>query len=441
MVGRATWATVVVGVAGGFVCAAEPAGTDGNTPRTLAQYLTHAALHSAGLKAAFEDWQAALEQIPQAKALPDPKFTYDYFTQQIMTRQQAGVMQTFPWFGKITARTDAAAAAANAAHKRYEAKRLQISSEVKQAFYEYVYLAGATRIARENLALTQHFEETARTRHLAAMATHPDLMRAQIEVAKAQNELTTLEESRRPVVARLNAALNRPTEAALPWPREESNEPVDVNRTVLIAALKEHNPELQALDFDVERLDKEVAVAQRNFYPDIGVGAEWMQMPASGGGSENDWRVGVELNVPIWRGSYKAGELQARALARRARYERKNLENTLVVQAQRTLYEFENSGRQMKLYDDVLVPRTQELIATSEAAYAAGTVDFLNLISAQQTLLQFRLARERSWADQRQKLAELEMLAGTELAGPIVESKPGRLSPGTDGGAVVEPRR
>ena len=125
-------------------------------------------------------------------------------------------------------------------------------------------------------------------------------------------------------------------------------------------------------------------------------------MPASGGGSDNDVRVGVELNLPIWRGSYRAGELQARAMARRARHERKDLENTLVARMERALYEFENSGRQVTLYDDALIPRAQELIGVSEAAYLAGTIDFLNLISAQQTLLQFRLARERSWADQQQ---------------------------------------
>ena len=181
----------------------------------------------------------------------------------------------------------------------------------------------------------QRFEEAARTRHLTARATHPDIMRAQIEVAKAQNELTTLEQSRSPIVARLNAALNRPAEASLPWPREGSGRPVEVDRSILVAALKEHNPELQAMDFDIERLDKEVAVAKRNFYPDIGVGAEWMQMPASGGGLDSDLRVGVELNLPIWRGSYRAGELQAQALARRARHERKDLENTLVARAQR----------------------------------------------------------------------------------------------------------
>jgi hypothetical protein len=46
----------------------------------------------------------------------------------------------------------------------------------------------------------------------------------------------------------------------------------------------------------------------------------------------------------------------------------------------------------------------------------AGTIDFLNLTSAQQVLLQFRLERERFWADQQQRLAELEMLVGANLS-------------------------
>ena len=414
MIKRGTIAVVALigAVAAGFVCAAEQPAADVNVPQTLGEYLRQAALNNAGLKAAFEEWKAALEQIPQAKALPDPRFTYGYFTEQLQTRQQVEIMQMFPWFGKIAARTDAATAAAKAAQSRYEAQQVRLFSEVKQAFYEYAYLAGATRVARENLTLMQHFEEVARTKHLTAAASHPDILRAQIEVAKLQNELITLERSRSPAMARLNALLNRPVGAPLPWPREEPGPLAEVDRGALMATLKNRNLELQAVDFDIERLDREVAVAQRNYYPDVGLGVQYMRMAMPDGGNANDVMLGVELNVPIWRGSYRAGELQARALARRARHERKNLENNLAARIEQALYEFENSGRQVKLYDEALVPRAEELIAASEAAYLAGTIDFLNLISAQQDLLRFRLERERFWADQQQKSAELEMLVG-----------------------------
>ncbi len=79
---------------------------------TLPDYLRYAALNNAGLKAAFEQWKAAIEQVPQAKSLPDPKFNYGYFINEVETRvgpqrQKFEIMQTFPWFGVIEAGIEA----------------------------------------------------------------------------------------------------------------------------------------------------------------------------------------------------------------------------------------------------------------------------------------------------------------------------------------------
>jgi cobalt-zinc-cadmium efflux system outer membrane protein len=416
---------VIVGISG-LVSAAQTPAADVNAPQTLDEYLRYAALHNPGLKAAFEEWKAALEQVPQARALPDPRFTYGYFIDAVETRvgpqrQRLSITQVFPWFGKIEARTDAAAAAARAARKRYEAGKLQLFFDVKDAFYEYLYLASAVRITQENLDLMRHFEEVARTKHITATASHPDVVRAQIEVVRLQTELSAVEALRTPTVARLNAVLNRPAEAPLPWPREEPGAPVKMDRQVLIAALKEHNPKLQAMSFDIERRQREVDVAKRNFYPDIGLGLDWIDtgaarmagVPDSG---KDAAMVTLSMNLPLWRSSYRAGELQARATARKAQHERKDMENDLVARTERAIYEVENDGRWAVLYGDVLTPKAQELIGTSEAAYMAGTIDFLRLIDAEQTLLQFRLQRERFWASRQQRLAELEMLVGTSVS-------------------------
>ena len=422
----------VAGITAGFAYGGEQPPADANAPQTLSEYLKYAALHNAGLKAAFEEWKAAMEQIPQAKALPDPTFTYGYFTEQLQTRQQAGIMQMFPWFGKIEARTDAAAAAAKAAQRRYEARKLRLFFDVKEAFYEYSYLAGAIQIAKQNLELARHYEEVARTKYLTSMATHPDIVRAQIRIAELQYKLDAMERSRDPNVARLNAVLNRPPDAPLPWPRQEPTQPVQVDHRIVVAALKQSNPELQAMGFDVEQFRREIDVARRNFYPDIGLGVEWMKMnigSMSGSGTDDDVMLGLQLNLPIWRRSYKAAELQARAAVRRAQHEKQNTENELVARIAGTLYEYEDSGRRLSLYGDVLVPKAEQLINTSEAAYIAGTADFLNLIDAEQTLLEFRLERERAWTSRQQRLAELEMLAGTDLSGASPEPKSSNQAP------------
>ena len=392
---------------------------------TLSDYLQAAALNNAGLKAAFEQWKVAIEQVPQVGALPDPEFTYGYVIEEVETMpgprpQKLQLMQVFPWFGTIEARTDAAASAAKAAKKRYEAAKLKLFFEVKEAFFEYVYLASAVEIARENLELAKHFEEVARAKYTASAATHPDIILAQVELARMENELKTLEELRTPISARLAAILNRKDAGLLPWPQKADLRAVTLDHRKLTETLKSNNPELQAFDFDLEGAISRIELAKKRFYPDVGVGVEWLtnagMMDAELRDSQRDEvMLMFGLNLPIWRKSYKAGELEARADRSRMLHEKEETENTLVARAAQALYDFENSDRTLRLYRDVLVPKAQELLGASETAYKAGTIDFLSLISAQQKLLEFQLRYERAAADNQQKLAELEMLVGSEL--------------------------
>ena len=398
---------------------------DANNLQTLQDYLRYAALNNAGLKAAVEQRRVAEEQVPQAKSLPDPKFTYGYFINEVETRvgpqkQKFGIMQVFPWFGKIEARTDAATASEKAARKRYEAAMLKLFFEVKDAFYEYTYLASAVEIARENLKLIKHFEEVARIKYIAAATGHPDVIRAQVELAKLEDHLEALEDLRRPVVARLNAVLNRPTAARLDWPKKQEFQQVHLDRSQMIEMLKDRNPELAGLDWEVEAAKKRVELAKKKFYPDIGVGVDWIQTDGAissgvSGSGEDPVILMFSMNLPLWRGSYKAAERQAKANVRKITQQKIDTENNILAKAVQVLYNFEDSTRKTHLYGDILVSKAEELVQASETAYKAGTVDFLSLIDAQQMLLRYQLAYERAVTDNQQKLAELEMLVGMNL--------------------------
>lgn len=408
---------------------------DANDLQTLGDYLRYAALHNAGLKAAFEQWKAAIGEVPQARALPDPRFTYSYFIEEVETRvgpqrNKFEISQVFPWFGKIEARTRAAGASAQAARRRYEGEKLKLFFEVKDAFHEYVYLARAIEVARENLELIENFEAVAVTKYIGAIAEHPDIVRAQVELARLEDQLRTLEGFREPIVARLNAVLNRRSSQLLAWPTKEEYAAIEIDRARIKELLLARNPELQAMHYDIESARSRVELAKKKFYPDIGVGVEWMQTDdAVMAGVSDSGRDAVmlmfSLNLPIWRESYKAAEIQARAIARKTQHLKIEMQNTLIARVERVLYDYEDSERKRSLYGDILVPKAQELIGASESAYQGGTIDFLSLIDAQRTLLNFELLHERAVTDTLQKLAELEMLVGVELsaAGKVDENE------------------
>jgi len=406
-------AAVLVVLAQCAVAMGEP--NEPNQFSTLKDYVSYAEAHNAGLKSSYQQLQMALEQVPQAKALPDPQVTYNYWTKQsdLQMKQTVGVMQMFPWFGKIDARTEAAIKETSAAQQKYQAARLALFKEIKEGFYEFAYLARATDTAIENLELFKHFEEVARTKHMTTTTGHPDVIRAQVEIAKMEDVLRGLNQLREPTVSRLRTALTLPADTNLPWPKTEEFNAVELDYERLANILRQKNPELASLNYEAMAAGSKITLAEKNFYPDIGVGVMRENMDSPG--SRDGVAMVFQMNLPLWRDSYRAGVRQAQAQKASIEQQKIETENVLLTKASQSLYEYRDSIRKIRLYRNTLIPKGRELLQASEAAYREGTIDFLSLIDAQRMLLDYHLSLQRAIADNQQKLAELEMLAGTEL--------------------------
>ncbi|MHC5016599.1 MAG: TolC family protein, partial [Planctomycetota bacterium] len=243
----------------------------------LEDYLRYAALENPGLEAMFQEWKAAVERLPQVSALPDPRFTYGYYLGEVETRvgpmqQSLALSQTFPWFGKLQDREDAAARHANAAYERFEAARLALFLRVERAYNELFFLKRSIDITGDNIELLQQFERVVRTRYRVAAAGYPDIIKIQVELGTLEDRLRQLRDLRDPYTARLNAALNRPSHSPLAWPPAVSEREVSISDEVLMAALADRNPELLALQEEIERERINAEIARKDGYPDFTVG-------------------------------------------------------------------------------------------------------------------------------------------------------------------------
>lgn len=397
-----------------------------NEQSGLSDYLIYAALENAGLEAAFNRWKAALQRVPQAKSLPDPRFNYRYFVEQVETRvgaqkQAFGIAQMFPWFGKLELRGDAAADAANTARQRYEAAKLRLFFQVKDAYYEYYYLGRAITVVEENILLVKNFEGVARTRYKTATGKHSAVIRAQVELGKLEDRLKTLQDLQGPIVAKLNAALNRPAEARLSWPKQIEEENVSFSDRQLLEWMADSNPELRALDFEIAKNRTKIDLAKKDYYPDITLGIDFIDTedsisaaPPSDSGQDPVIAM-FSINLPIWREKLDAGLREARYNYRAASRSRLQKLNTLNAQLKLTLYLFRDGERKIDLYRDTLLPKAIESVKASEASFRVGGDTFLELIDTQRIMLEFELAYERALSNKAQKLAELEMLIGREI--------------------------
>ncbi len=419
------------------------AGTDVKSPvrlrenSTLSDYLTYAALNNPGLEAAFNRWKAAIERVPQVRSLPDPRFTYRYYIEEVETRvgaqeQGFGIAQTFPWFGKLSLRADAAAQAAKAKQQLYEATKLKLFYQVKDAYYEYYYLWRAIARIEENFQLVKQFESVARIRYKVAAGGHPDVIRAQVELGKLADRLGSLKDLQGPIVARLNAALNRPAGAELPWPRAVVEESISLTDEQMLDWMARSNPELGALEQEIARSRTKIRLAEKDYYPDITLGLNYVDTAKSIGGmnpsddGKDPLIAMVSINLPIWRSKLAARVREARHRNRAAALNKSDKENSLSAELKLALYRFRDASRKIDLFRDTLLPKAKESLRVNMASFRAGKGGFLDFIDAQRMLLQFELDYERGLANQGQQLAKLEMLIGEEIprAGNSVMAKP-----------------
>jgi len=382
---------------------------------SLRDYFRYAMAHNPGLQAAFQQWKAALERIPQARSLPDPRLSYTYFIRESMTQQSVGLSQTFPWYRKLKARARAKLEAARAAEQRFERQRLSLLADVKAAHAEYAYLRQALAVLKENRRIRREMVAAARAQFEADAVPYADIARAEVAVEQLNDEIASLKDRRPTVVARLNAALGRSSDRSLPWPDALPQPAIEPGRQQLLARLEKQNPELRALGHDVARQRALLGLARQNRIPDFHLGVRYLEMVPED--LRNQVALTASINLPIWDKRLEAERAEALAEFGAATRERRDRENELESKLQLAFYRFRDAQRQVALFEDRLIPKAREALETTEAAYAAGETPFASLAQAQADLQQMQLSHERALADSVQHLAELERLLGEELDG------------------------
>jgi outer membrane protein, heavy metal efflux system len=329
------------------------------------------------------------------------------------TRYQMSLTQMFPAFGTLGLRESRAEAEALAAMHAFDAKRFIIFDRVTNAFYEYHYLSRAIAITEENHRLLVDLEQAVDAHYRSGAVAFVDLIKVQIEKDRLADRLAALRERQRPQSAGLAALLNLPTDVPLPWPRAEPSGPVLVDEAVLADMLADLNPELKAADAMIEAAVYREELARRSGWPRFMAGTGWMVMPGmEGRGDKSDIGLMAGISLPVWRGRYRAELRETAALRDAVTQDRDTMRNQVRAELSMAVFNFHDAERRIELYQESLIPKAEQALTVAWQAYADGQTDFMTLIDAQRTLLEFQLMAERAIADREIALGEIGCCIG-----------------------------
>ena len=314
-----------------------------------------------------------------------------------------------------------------------ETERL-ILARVKEAFYEAWFATSAIDILTRTQATFGETAEVARARYASGASPQRDVLRAQMQLARLEEQLASLRAERLAAIGELQALVDRqalelapddyPAEvralALAPLPAGAFTAVTDTGslgqRLPSLAELHRvavaRRPSLRALEHEEAAAREAVRLAEAERFPEmelmLGYGVRW--------GHPDLLSAAIRVPLPVFaERRQRLAVVEARhELAAAAAAGRAGRNETRAELARRHAM-LVRRREQIRLLLDGVVPHARTSIETASAAYATGRGELPEVLEAHATLFAAEMELARLLADFGRELAQLELAIGTDL--------------------------
>jgi len=413
-----TCRTVVLLLSVYFISSAVYAETNQNT--FLTTLINEALSSNSEIIYAKNAFESANARIRQASSLNDLElgFEYDRITaDRMLTGEPMNILsvsQNIPFPTKLYLRAKIASKFAKMAYENYKLKKLEIISRVKITYSELVFIYKSIELNKENKTILDNLSKTATMRYATAKGSQTDALKAQVELAKADNELIILEQKRLTTQSKLNILLNKNPTNDIGVPSDEP--PIKFNHTLdeFISMAKADNPELKVYQYAVERGQSSYKLSYNEYLPDFSV--KFKQMLSNGSLESDEWSGMIGVTVPLWfftKQAFGVKEMQSELEMLKAEYTGK--ENSILFEINDAYARASANKKLIQLYETTFIPQAKEAVNVSIKAYASNKSDFLTVLDSQRMLINFKLEYLNVILQFRTALADIERLVGSEI--------------------------
>jgi outer membrane protein TolC len=407
----------------------------GDSPRiapatTLQQLIAEALKNNPEIAAAAHERDAAGHRISPAGALDDPMIEAGFlnvpidslrFNREDMTMKMLGIAQKLPYPGKRGLRQDVAAKNAESVSFGYRETLIRVVRETKVAYYDLALVDRSIEAVERNRMLVEQLLRIAEGRYTVGQGAQADVLKAQTQLAKMTEELLRMGRERRAMEADLARALGRGTETSPIRPEMPRLETVALKLEALRDAAFLQRPQLLGLKALIDKNQKALELARKEYYPDFDVRLSYGQRDKTPDGMSRPDMINltVAINLPVWQKN-KLDPMVAEAQAMREQaismYQAQY--NELLARLRQQVAIAEQSRDSARLYETGILPQARLALESALAAYRVGRVDFPMLLDSQMTVLSYEISHATAVVAFNKALAEIDQLTGKPIAEP-----------------------
>ncbi|MBI2429644.1 MAG: TolC family protein [Ignavibacteriales bacterium] len=388
---------------------------------SLASFINQALSANYKLKASRSSVQATKARVDQATMWEAPQVAVSMMDNPLTSlnplnglEREYSITQMIPFPGKNASAQNAAQANVAFAEDLYSAEERVIIAEVKK---QYAMIYSAQRRIDVNLAnqdLLKQMIASVRSKYSVGLASQADILRLEIELSKLENQRANLEHDLRVPEAMLNTLRALPTTTPVAKLPEITLSSFSLNKDDLAVWAVAQRRELSAMKNEVEMSKAELAMAQRERFPDLMIGGLYKEKT----GMPDTWEVMLGISIPI--APWVSGKIGGRIEENEYKLQR----SEALVSDMETMVRFEvidtwtkakAHWEQAERYRTSIIPNAQQTLESLLSAYQTGKTDFLSLIDSFRMLQMYKMEYYMEISDYLMHRYDLERAIGADF--------------------------
>ena len=389
---------------------------------TLEESIKEALNNNRTLKAVQEKTEEARHVKDQARAdfLPKLSTSYGYTRLSEVTRSEAvplgggleipaydqNTQDNYQWKATITqplftgfaltSTHELARLGVDLAQIEVDLAELDLTLGVKEAYFDILRTEKGHNVAEKAVEFLQSNADVARSFYKAGMIPVNDLLKAEVELANAQQDQVKAQNAVMLARAAVNTLLARPVndlvevEDILVY-RQETATYEDYQQRAL-----QHRPEVKSLDINLLQADQQVRLAKSAFYPEAALNYDYIKEgddPGVSGSAFHDgnhWQVTAGLTWTFFEwGKTRSAIREKQSLRKQLTETKTALEDQIRLELQQAILDLEVADQNIPTTEKA-VEQAEENLRVSEQRYRAQVTTMTEVLDAQTLLTRAR---------------------------------------------------
>lgn len=392
------------------------------TEVSLDSLLAEALRNNPQLRASHTRIRSMQTRIAQVQAWDDPQVGVEFYATPVTSinpfkdgmETDYSIQQMIPFPGKKSLMGDVARTNVRMVEQSAATIERRLIARVKST-YAMIYSAQQRiDVNTENQRLLSQIIESARAKYSVGIATQGDVLKAQVELAKLQNDRSTHEQELRTAEAMMNSL--RAVASTTPIGRVMDITPQQYRGTIedLFRRALDARPELQGMKYEIEMNKAELAVSERERLPDFMIRGMYKQMV----GGTDLWAAMLGINIPIapWASDKYSGKIEENKLNIKASEQSlADMQNMVQFEVREAWTKVQSRWEQIDRYRTIILPQAEQTLQSTLASYQTDKADFLSLLDSYRMLQMFKMEYYMLVGEYYSNLAILEQAIGSNL--------------------------